>query len=409
MEALKQFDRRKSILFAHPQLSWYLSARFLTLLAIEMQSVALGWQVYEITKRPLALGYIGLFQFLPGLVLFPICGYLADTISRRKLLLICYASFSLCSGGLLVLAWSHVTGVALIYVVTLFIGIVRSLYSVSVQAIVPQLVPDNELGRAVAVNAGMRQTANLLGPLLGGLLYAVFAGSPAVYGTATLASALAIAPTLRLRRGTISNSEMPAKLRHSFAGFQYLAQNKLLLGAMTLDLFAVLLGGAVALLPVYAHDILNSGPWGLGLLRSAPAVGAAIMSVVLVFRTIRKRAGTMMLWGVAAFGIFTVVFGVSRSFSLSIVALVLLGASDMVSVVVRTTLIQVSPPDDIRGRVNAVNSVFVGASNELGQFESGLTAQWFGPIPAVVAGGLATIGVVLVWAWRFPQLKSAEF
>ena len=243
---------------------------------------------------------------------------------------------------------------------------------------------------------------------MGGVAYAAFHGPAFVYAAAAAASSVGVLATLQIKSEVKVRPREPINLSTVLAGFHYIWREKLILGSISLDLFAVLLGGAVALLPVYAREILLTGPWGLGLLRSAPAVGAAAMALFLAYRPMRRKVGQTMLWCVAGFGVFTVLFGISHNLVLSLIALVFVGATDMVSVIVRGTLIQVATPDEMRGRVNAVDMIFIGASNEFGQFESGLTAHWFGTVPAVVLGGLGTLVVTALWAWRFPELRNAD-
>ena len=394
--------------FAHPDFVRFQLARFLIVIALEMQSVAVGWQVYEITKRPLDLGLVGLAQFLPGILLFLVSGQAVDRFNRRKLLTLCYGGFALCSGLLLNIAWHGVHSAYAIYAVIALVGAVRSLNGPTARAILPQLVPEQHFPNAVAWNASIFQTATILGPAFGGLLYAFSQGPSAVYGTATLIAVASMLSTLRIKPRTTQRRREEISLTTVLAGFRYIWQQKLILGSISLDLFAVLLGGAVALLPVYAREILKTGPWGLGLLRSAPGVGAVAMAILLAHRPVRKRAGATMFWCVTAFGVFTILFGISHNLALSLIALVLVGATDMVSVVIRGILVQVATPDEMRGRVNAVDMIFIGASNELGQFESGLTAHWFGTVPAVVLGGVGTLLVVAIWSWRFPELRQAD-
>jgi MFS family permease len=260
----------------------------------------------------------------------------------------------------------------------------------------------------VAWNSSIFQFATILGPAMGGLLYAFFRGPAAVYATALSAGTIAALTTIRIQMQSPPRLRERFSLKTVFAGFHYIWDHKLVLGSISLDLFAVLLGGAVALLPVYAKEILVTGPWGLGLLRSAPGVGAAVMAILIAYKPIRRRAGATMLWCVAGFGVFTMVFGFSRNIVLSMISLFFVGAADMVSVVVRGVLIQVETPDEMRGRVNAVDMIFIGASNELGEFESGLAAQWLGAVPAVVLGGLGAIIVTVMWAWMFPELRRAD-
>jgi MFS family permease len=391
----------------------YQIARFCIVYCSEMQSVAVGWQVYEITRRPLDLGLTGLVQFLPGVLLFLVAGHLADRFDRRRLLTLCYLGFAASSLLLLLMALNteklHRSGsVGPIFGVLFLVGVVRSFSMPASRALLPQLVPEEQFQNAVAWNSSIFQFATILGPAMGGILYALFRGPAAVYGTAAAAGLLAALTTLRIQAQGKPRPREPFTLKTVFAGFHYIWGHKLVFGSISLDLFAVLLGGAVALLPVYAKEILRTGPGGLGLLRCAPGIGAAVMALLLAYQPIRKRAGATMLWCVAGFGVFTVVFGLSRSLPLSLLSLFFVGAADMVSVVVRGVLIQIETPDAMRGRVNAVDMIFIGASNELGEFESGLAAQWLGAVPAVVLGGVGTILVVLLWAWLFPELRRAD-
>ena len=388
-------------------------ARFCIVLCTEMQSVAVGWQVYEITKRPLDLGLTGLVQFLPGVLLFLVAGHVADRFDRTKLLTLCYGGYALSSALLLIVSLRaellyRSGSVAPIFVILLFVGTVRSFSMPASRALLPQLVPEEQLPSAVAWNSSVFQCATILGPAVGGLLYAFFRGPAAVYATALSAGAISVLTLLRIRTQSPPRPREPFSLKTVFAGFGYIWEHKLVLGSISLDLFAVLLGGAVALLPVYAREILHTGPWGLGLLRSAPGIGAAVMALLIAYQPIRRRAGRTMLRSVAGFVAFTIVFGLSRSLPLSLVSLFFVGAADMVSVVVRGVLIQIETPDEMRGRVNAVDMIFIGASNELGEFESGLAAQWLGAVPAVVLGGLGAILVTVLWAWLFPELRNAD-
>jgi MFS family permease len=393
--------------FRYPSFVRYLGARLLTVLALQMQSVAVGWQIYEITHSPLALGLTGLAQFLPGILLFLISGHAADRIPRRKLMVACFAGFTICSGALWWISRGGTHSAGPIYAILVALGITRAFSGPAMRALVPLLVPADEFQSGVAWEASMTQTATVLGPAAGGFLYALLRGPAAVYAIAMIIEAVAIFFAIGIQaRGPL---RPPASLsvESVLTGLRYIWNHKVILGVVTLDLFAVLLGGAVALLPVYAGDILRTGPWGLGLLRSAPGAGAVTMAILLAHKPLR-RAGATMLWCVAGFGAFTVVFGLSRSFALSLAALLFVGATDMVSVVTRGTLVQLNTPDEMRGRVNAVEMMFIGASNELGQFESGITADWFGTVPAVVLGGAGALLITALWAWRFPELRKAE-
>jgi MFS family permease len=394
--------------FRYPAFTIFQTARCLVVLALEMQAVAVGWQVYEITKRPLDLGLVGLAQFLPGIVLFLLAGHVADTLDRRRVLIACDVGFAICFVLLLILTAMGTRSVAAIYVVLVLLGIVRSFNGPASRAILPRLVPAEHFQNSVAWASGIFQLATILGPVLGGLIYAIFRGPLAVYVIAAVVTGVAVGLLLRLKIAIKPLEEAESSSSSVFEGFRYIWREKLILGAISLDLFAVLLGGAVALLPVYAKEIFQTGPWGLGLLRGAPGVGAGIMAIVIAYKPLRKNVGATMLWCVAAFGLFTVVFGISRSMIFSLIALFMVGATDMVSVIVRGTLIQVATPDQMRGRVNAVDMVFIGASNELGQFESGVTAQLFGAVPAVILGGIGAIVVTGLWAWLFPELRKVN-
>jgi MFS family permease len=394
--------------FQSPDFVLYQVARLFIVASLEMQSVAVGWQVYDITRRALDLGLVGLAQFLPGVLLFLVAGHTADRVNRKRLLTICYTGFAICSALLLVVAWRGRHVVQLIYVILVLLGIVRCFNAPTSRAILPQLVPPEIFPSAVAWNSTVFQTATILGPALGGLMYAAFRGPEAVYLTSVVAAIIATICTVRIVTHGAGRSREPMTMKSVLAGMRYIRDHKVVLGSISLDLFAVLLGGAVALLPVYAREILNTGPWGLGLLRSAPGIGAGAMAILLAYRPLRRKVGVTMLWCVAGFGVFTVLFGLSHSLVLSMVALLLVGASDMVSVVIRGVLVQVATPDEMRGRVNAVDMVFIGASNELGEFESGLAANWLGAVPSVVLGGIGAIVVTILWAAFFPELRRAD-
>ncbi len=400
-------SRAGRVAFFHPGFLLFQIARFLIVSAVEMQAVAVGWQVYEITKRPLDLGYVGLAQFLPAILLFPISGHASDRFERRSVLSACYGGYALCFALLLALSWHGVPSIAPIYVVLVMIGIVRSFNGPASRSILPQLVPQEHFANAVAWNATIFQAATVLGPSFGGIVYAAFRGPSAVYVIAMVTAIGATVTTFRIKPEVKARPREPLNLKTLFAGLHFIRNNKLILGAISLDLFAVMLGGAVALLPVYAREILHTGPWGLGLLRTAPGVGAALMAILLAHWPLRGNSGAKLLWAVAGFGVFTIIFGLSHNLTLSLIALVLLGASDMISVIIRATLTLLATPDEMRGRVTAVDMIFIGTSNEFGQFESGLTAQWFGTVPAVVLGGVGTLLVVTLWAWWFPDLRRA--
>ena len=396
------------VAFTYPDFSLYQLARFLIVAGLEMQSVAVGWQIYEITKRPLDLGLVGLAQFSPGILLFLATGHAADTFNRRKLLMTCYAGFGVCSALLLFYALSGLRTVLPMYAIVVLLGVVRSFNNPASRSLLPQIIPEEHLQNAVAWNSSVNQGGTILGPSLGGLLYAVAKGPAAVYTTSMLAALGAVFLMAQIKLHIKARPREPLSLKSVLAGLRYIGKTKIILGSISLDLFAVLLGGAIALLPVFASEVLRTGPWGLGLLRASPAIGAGSMALLLAHRPFRSRAGLTMLWCVGGFGAFTILFGISRSLALSMIALILVGSMDMVSVVVRSTLVQLATPDEMRGRVSAVEMIFIGASNEIGQFESGITAQWFGAVPAVIMGGVGTLLVTALWAWNFPELRRVE-
>jgi MFS family permease len=394
--------------FGYPDFVRFQAARLLTMLGIQMQSVAIGWQVYALTRRPLDLAWVGLAQFLPAASLSLVTGHAADRFERRRILMVCQASMAVLSLALFALAHTGTRRVGAIYAVLVAVGVARAFLQPANQALLPTLVPLEHFGNVVAWGSSLMQTAMVVGPTLGGAAYAMFGGPAPVYVAASLSSLCACALVTSIRGGA-RRTARPAVTRASLlAGVRYIRSNPIVLGAISLDLFAVLLGGATALLPVYARDVLDLGPWALGTLRSAPAVGAALTGAALAMRPIESRTGRKMLACVALFGVATIVFGLSRSFPLSLLALAVAGSADMVSVFVRSNLIQLATPDAMRGRVSAVNMVFIGASNELGEFESGVTAQWLGAVRAVVAGGVGTLLVVAVWTWAFPRLRDVD-
>lgn len=404
----KPFERSSRAAFGYPNFRYYLLARFLTAISSEMQSVAVGWQVYELTHRPLDLGLVGLAQFLPGVCLFLIAGHTADRVSRWRILQACYGGFSVCSLLLLALSDRGLSAVYPIYAVLLLNGTVRAFNTPASQAFVPLLVPQEHFPNAVAWSSSIFQTATIAGPMFGGIVYGLTGSPVPVYACSAGAYFTAFLCLGRIRLQVSEKRQAADSAGVVLEGLKYIWQKKLILGAISLDLFAVLLGGAVALLPVYAREILKIGATGLGILRSAPGVGAVLMAIAVAHWPLRRRAGATMLWCVFGFGVFTVVFGLSHNLVLSLAMLLLAGAADTVSVIVRHTMIQLATPDRMRGRVSAVNMVFIGASNEVGQFESGLTAQWLGPVAAVVAGGIGTILIVAAWALMFPALRRLD-
>ncbi len=392
--------------FSLPSFRRYWIARLCGILATQMQGVAIGWQVYDMTQSPLDLGYVGLAQFLPALCLTLVTGHVADRYDRRRVLALCTFVEAGCALLFLNLTLSGNTDTRLIFALLFLFGLAKAFEFPAAISLMPNLVPPHQFVNAAAWNSSAWQVATIAGPAIGGVLYAF--GPLVVYSCCGLLFLISSVLMNFVRYERVVTERKAATWASVMAGITFIRQQPLVLGAISLDLFAVLLGGATALLPIYARDILHVGPWGLGLLRSAPAVGALSMAIWLARHPITNRAGSRLLGAVAVFGGATIGFGVSHSVMLSLIMLVTLGAADMVSVVVRRVLVQVATPDTMRGRVSAVESVFIGASNELGEFESGLTAAWFGVVPAVVLGGAGTIGIVVLWASLFPQLRRVD-
>jgi MFS family permease len=396
------------VAFQYPNFRYYMTARMLATIAGEMQAVAVGWQIYGLTHRALDLGLVGLAQFLPGILLFLVAGQTADRFPRQRILQCCYVAFAGISALLLALTLRGLTSVWPVYAALVLNGVVRAFNGPASQAFLPLVVPEEVFPNAVAWASSMIQGAMTLGPMIGGMIYGL-TGTPAPVYAGSAAACLGA--TLVMGKVRVQAAQRPRGIARPgvlLDGLRYLWRAKMTLGAISLDMFAVLLGGAVALMPVFAKDILGVGATGLGILRGAPGTGAVIMAMVLAHRPLKRHAGAIMLWCVAGFGACTVVFGLSHNVALSVAALVMLGACDMVSVVLRHTLVQISTPDEMRGRVSAVNMMFIGASNEVGQFESGVTAAWLGAVPAVVAGGVGTILIVVLWSRLFPELRRVN-
>lgn len=393
-------------MLAHRGFARYLSARMATAVAVQMQTVAVGWQVYDITRDPLDLGLIGLSQFLPFVLLVLPAGHFADRHVRQRLLAACYGLLLLCSLLLLAFSLSGMRVVWPVFAVMTLMGIARAFAMPTGQALLPNVVPPSLFSRAVAVNSTAWQLSVIAGPALGGVIYLL--GAPVVYGSVSVLLAASVVLMLGVRAPAPARHKESASLDTLLEGLRFVFRRRVILGAISLDLFAVLFGGATALLPAYASDVLHVGPDGLGLLRAAPGVGAALVAVLLAWRPLAERVGPAMLGGVALFGVTTVSFGLSTNFLLSLSSLAVLGAADMVSVYVRHLLVQLETPDEIRGRVSAVSAVFIGASNELGEFESGVTAAWWGLRPAVVIGGVASILIAGLWTRWFPVLAKMD-
>lgn len=386
------------------------------ILGAEAQSVGVAWQIYQITHSALDLGYTGLALFLPGIFFVLPAGHTADRYDRKRVILVCYVAQMLCTAALLWMALHGTHHIFPIYAILFLVGAGRAFSGPASSAIQPQLVPEGAFVNAMTWGAAIFQTANILGPAVGGLLFTLslperaraLSGAGLVYAfnLVTLVVFLALVSTLRPRR------EVTVKKGFTFktvlAGAHYVRRAKLLLGSISLDMFAVLLGGAVSLMPIFAQDILHAGARGLGILRAAPAIGALIVSVLLARFPLKRHAGAAMLIAVGIFGAATIVFGMSKSLPLSLGALLVIGASDNISVIVRQSILQLGTPPEMRGRVSAVNWLFIGASNEFGEFESGLTAHWWGAVRAVVYGGIGSLVVTGVWSRMFPRLRSVD-
>ena len=399
-------DRPGYAAFRSRDFRLFSASRLLSIMALQMQNVAVGWLVYDLTRSAFALGLVGLAAFVPALALVLVTGHVADAFDRRLIMLIAHAATALSAAGLVLFAAMGADAALPVYGLVALAGTARAFGLPAQQALLPLLVPREDFGNAVAWNSSVNQTATISGPALGGVLYllgptVVFATVAAAFAAAALLAALIVPRPPERRRERTSWTTL-------VAGLPFIRAHPVVLGAICLDLVAVFLGGATALLPIFAQDILHVGPVGLGLLRSAPAAGALAMAFTLAHRPVARNAGRQMLQAVALFGLPTIGFGLSTSLYLSLACLALIGAADMVNVCVRQTLVQTETPDAMRGRVAAVNSIFIGASNELGEFESGTLAALLGAVPAVVIGGAATIAVAALWGRMFPQLAARD-
>ncbi len=393
-------------LFRYRGFALFFAVRGISSFAYQIAAVAIGWQVYALTHSAFDLGLIGLMQFLPvaGLTFF--AGHAADRYERRRVVQICQAAESAVSVIFACGTFMHWLTVPEIFAAVMVMGASRAFERPAISALLPGVVPEGMLQKATAITSSVFQAATFIGPALGGVVYAISPGLPyAVMAVGWGLSTLLLGFT-RVERPVAPNA--PPGFRELFAGVGFVRRNPAILGTISLDLFAVLLGGATALLPIYARDILHTGPWGLGLLRGAPAIGALVVSAWLARRPLEGRVGLRMFQGVILFGLATIVFGLSRSIALSVIALVVMGGADMISVVIRLSLVQLRTPDDMRGRVGAVNFLFINASNQLGEFESGFTAALFGAVPAVILGGIGTVAVALLWMRLFPALRDVE-
>jgi len=390
----------------HPGFVLFWFARVAGTVGYQMMIVAVGWQLYALTGNPFDLGLIGLIQFIPAILLVLVIGQAADRYDRRLLLMGCQLIEAVAVTTLLMAVLTGTTSRTLILGVAFIMGVARAFEVTVTQIIVPALVPLPLVPRAVAGSASANQSATIAGPALGGLLYAL--GPQIVYGACLGLFLLAAVLLVLIRIERTPQTREPFSLKVFFAGFSYIRTHPVIFGVISLDLFAVLLGGVTALLPVFARDIYQEGPWALGLLRAAPAVGALTMALTLTRWPPERRVGTRLFAAVAAYGIATIVFALSTSLIVALAALIVVGASDMVSVVIRMTLVQLGTPDAVRGRVTAVNGLFIGASNQLGEFRAGTMAAWFGAIPAVLIGGVGTLMIVALWSRLFPDLARAD-
>lgn len=381
-------------------------ARTASSFGFQMLSVAVGWQIYAMTGRAFDLGLIGLVQFFPSVLLALPAGHLADQLDRRRIVLIGQIVEWVAIVLLATLTLLHAINEVGILLLIFTISVAKAFESPSMQSMVPALVPPSLLPRAMAVNGSAMQAAMIMGPALGGFLYV--AGPGVVYSVSAVLYLIAAAMVAQLHYEQAPPKREPATLKTLFAGVHFIRERKDVLGVISLDLFAVLLGGATALLPIFAKDVLHTGPWGLGLLRAAPAVGALLMSFWLARNSMERRVGMTMFACVAGFGVATLVFALSKVIWLSLLALFALGAFDMVSMVIRGSLVQLDTPDAMRGRVSAVNAIFINTSNQLGEFESGMLAAWLGAVGSAVVGGIGTLVVVGLWMWMFPGLRRRQ-
>ncbi len=396
---------RDSVL-RHPGYLNFAASRVFSSLSFQAVGIAMGWMIYDQTHSAFALALVGFCQFLPMAVLTFVVGHVADRFDRRRIGLVCQLIEAVTALVLAVATWQQWLSPVGILVAVTIMGAVVAFERPTMAALLPNIVPASMLQRAVATSTSLMQTALIIGPSLGGLLYGVNPIAP--FAVAAVLFAVASFNVISIRMEWTPSKREPVTLASVFAGVSFIRSRPVMLGTISLDLFAVLLGGATALLPMFARDILHAGPWGLGLLRAAPAIGALAMSIVLARRPLTSDVGRKMMLAVAVFGVATIVFSLSTNIALSVIALLVIGASDTVSVVVRSSLVQLLTPDEMRGRVNAVNSLFIGTSNQLGEFESGMLAGVVGPVVAGIVGGFGTIVVVLLWTRLFPDLLKVK-
>lgn len=405
-ETRAEIRRSGLVAFRHRSFTFYWIARVLSRGGTDMQATVVGWQVYNLTGQPLDLGLVGLAQVAPFFLLFAIAGIAADRYPRARVLSLCISFEAAVALGFFILTVTEqITFPLIIALITAF-GIARAFQVPADQAMTPILVPKDHFANAVAWASAGAQVARVAGPGIAGLM--IISSEGLVYGSVAVLMAAATIAALMIRANTQILSREPVSLTTLLAGIRFIFSHQVVLAVITIDLFAVLLGGAVALLPIYAKDILVVGPAGFGTLRAVITAGAFAGAIYFTQRPLRRHAGPAMLGTVAIFGLATVVFGLSTNFWLSLIALFIVGTSDSVSAFIRNNVVQIITPDDVRGRVNAVNSVFIGASNQVGEFESGITAHWWGTVPAVIVGGVGTILVAIAAAWIFPQLRRMD-
>jgi MFS family permease len=398
-------DSAQPSILQDPLYRRYILGRIASWVALQIISVAVGWQIYAITHSTFALGMVGLAQYLPMVVLALVVGHAADRFPRRRIVLLCQATYAVACVALTAATFTHHLNEAGVYALLALVGTARAFDVPAAQSLVPRLVEADQTAPAVTLYSSCFQLASILGPALGGFLYALGAEVPYALGAALALTAAALTHSVRPRFMPAMSGEAEGSL---FSGAAFVWSNKKILGATTLDLFVVLLGGAVALMPAYARDLLHTGPWGLGLLRLAPSLGAVLASALFARRMMRRRAGMQMFVATIVFALATIAFASSRSLWLSIFVLMILGGADIVSVVIRGALVQIETPDPLRGRVTAVNALFVGTSDELGQFESGVTAAWFGLVPATILGGCLSLAVTFACMGLFPELRKLD-
>ena len=395
--------QKSSSFLGSPSFAKYWFSRILASTAFQMLSLAIGWEMYNLTHDAFSLGFVGLAQFLPMVLLTFVVGHVADRFDRRRIVYVC----QFIEGGIAIfLMLGNINGSLnreLILLAAAILGACRAFEGPAASALLPQLVPKGILQKAISWITSAGQTAQILGPSLGGLLFSL--KPEFVYIISAIALLISGVLTYLIPKVIIERRSEPVSLRSVFLGLVFVYRHKVILGTISLDLFAVLLGGATALLPIFAQDILHTGAWGLGLMRTAPAVGALLMSIVLAYYPLKKAFGPTLFGALAVFGLATMLFAVSKNIYISMLALLLIGASDVISVVIRSSLVQLQTPNEMLGRVNAVNSLFIGTSNQLGEFESGMLAGFIGAVPAAFIGGLGTLAVAGIWMYLFPSLR----